>query len=234
MSRSSTGVESALCSRGEGVRQFTVVLSHWHLDHVAGTAAFCDSGVIACARTAQLLAESRGAIESGSLEGPPAINPLVLPTVTFRDRLELEIGELQLELIHTNIHSDDATVVWWPEQDLLLCGDTMEDTVTYVDEPASLAVHRSNLETLRELGPKLILPNHGAPDVIAGGGYSDGLIAATQQYIDFLLRARSDATLAQLTLRDVMAALDNEDVHYYAPYEDVHRSNMAALQRAPA
>src|ERR1700704_1831395 len=84
---------------GEGVRQFTVVLSHWHLDHVAGTAAFCDSGVIACARTAQLLAESRGAIESGSLEGPPAINPLVLPTVIFRDRLELEIGELQLELI---------------------------------------------------------------------------------------------------------------------------------------
>src|ERR671937_2532581 len=25
---------------GEGVERFTVVLSHWHLDHIAGTAAF--------------------------------------------------------------------------------------------------------------------------------------------------------------------------------------------------
>ena len=27
----------------DGARTFTVVLSHWHLDHVAGTAAFADS-----------------------------------------------------------------------------------------------------------------------------------------------------------------------------------------------
>ena len=83
---------------GEGVRSFTVVLSHRHLDHVAGTAAFGDSEVISCERTAELLARSREAIETGSLEGPPAIDPLVLPTTTFRDRLELEIGELSLEL----------------------------------------------------------------------------------------------------------------------------------------
>lgn len=26
----------------QGVRSFTIVLSHWHLDHVAGTAVFAD------------------------------------------------------------------------------------------------------------------------------------------------------------------------------------------------
>ncbi len=216
---------------GAGARTFTVVLSHWHLDHVAGTEAFSDCEIIACERTAELLVGSREAIESGSLEGPPAIAPLVLPTTTFAGRLGLELGELQLELLHTAIHSDDATVIWWPERELLLCGDTMEDTVTYVDAPASLSIHRANLETLSGLQPRRILPNHGSPEIIAAGGYSDGLITATEQYIDFLLDVREHPSLAQLTLREVVAAVGNEDVHYYAPYERVHRNNVDAVSR---
>ena len=215
----------------DGVRSFTVVLSHWHLDHVAGTCAFADCEVVASERTAELLAASRGAIESGSLEGPPAIDPLMLPTITFGDRLELELGELRLELLHTDIHSDDATVVWWPEHRLLLAGDTVEDTVTYVDDPAKLPIHRANLETLRRLRPKRILPNHGDPGVIATGGYSDGLIAATEAYIDFLLRTRRDPALAKLTLRELVHRLDNRDMHYYEPYERVHSNNLDLVAR---
>ncbi|HEY1591586.1 MAG TPA: MBL fold metallo-hydrolase, partial [Solirubrobacteraceae bacterium] len=40
----------------EGVRRFTVVLSHWHLDHIAGNAVFEDSEIIASERTSELLA----------------------------------------------------------------------------------------------------------------------------------------------------------------------------------
>ncbi|MGZ4335449.1 MAG: MBL fold metallo-hydrolase [Gaiellaceae bacterium] len=217
----------------DGVRSFTVVLSRWHLDHVAGTCAFADCEVIASARTAELLAGSRSAIESGSLAGPPAIDPLMLPTSTFGDRLELEVGELRLELLHTDIHSDDATVVWWPERGLLLAGDTLEDTVTYVDEPARLPIHRENLETLRRLRPQRILPNHGDPAVIAAGGYSDGLIAATEAYIDFLLRTRSEPPLAKLTLRELVNQFANSDVNYYEPYERVHSNNLAVVAGEP-
>ena len=216
---------------GEGARTFTVVLSHWHLDHVAGTAAFGDCEVIGCERTAELLTRFREAIERGSLEGPPAIAPLLLPTTTFRDRLELEIGEFHLELLHTDIHSDDACILWWPERELLLCGDALEDTVTYVDEPADLPRHRANLDTLRSLRSRRILPNHGAPDVIASGGYSDGLITATEQYIDFLLRCRSEPEITELTLRDVLDVLSNDDVHYYVEYEGVHRANVDKVLR---
>jgi cyclase len=96
----------------EGVRTFTVVLSHWHLDHVAGTAAFPDAvEVVACARTAEILREHRGAIEAGTLEGPPAIDPLVLPTRTFTDQLTLTVGALRVELLQVDIHSDDGVVV---------------------------------------------------------------------------------------------------------------------------
>jgi cyclase len=207
-----------------GVRDFTVLMSHWHLDHVAGTEAFADCEVIACERTAEVLTELRGAIERGSLEGPPVIDPLVLPTSTFGDRGSVAIGEIELELLHTEIHSDDAVVVWWPEARILLCGDTLEDTVTYVDEPAQLAVHRQNLELLRGLGADRILPNHGDPDVIARGGYSDGLIGATQRYIDLLLNA------PPLSLREVVDRLGSDDVHYYEPYERVHRRNVELVR----
>jgi len=208
----------------EGIRELTVVLSHWHLDHIAGTEAFSDCEVIACERTAEVLNEHRAAIESASLEGPPAIDPLVLPTSTFGGRQALAVGDIRLELLHTEIHSDDAVVVWWPDERLLLCGDTLEDTVTYVDEPARLPAHRQNLEQLRELAPAQILPNHGDPGVIVAGGYSDGLIGATQRYIDLLLDA------PPLSLRDVVDMLGSEDVHYYQPYERVHRHNVELVR----
>ena len=69
--------------------RFIVVLSHWHLDHIAGTAAFADSEVIANERTAELMERNQAAIEAGSHEGPPAIDPLVLPTRVFAGRERL-------------------------------------------------------------------------------------------------------------------------------------------------
>src|SRR5262245_46061821 len=126
---------------GEGVDTLTVVLRHWHLDHVAGTEVFADREVVSSGRTAELLRRNATAIQGGQLEGPPPIDPLIQPTRTYSDRLELEVGETRIELIHVNIHSDDATVLWLPETGTLLCGDTMEDTVTYVDEPENFDAH---------------------------------------------------------------------------------------------
>ena len=51
----------------EGARRFTVVLSHWHLDHVAGTEVFQDSEVISSERTAEhLTAQAGGDRERGA------------------------------------------------------------------------------------------------------------------------------------------------------------------------
>ena len=214
----------------EGVREFRVVLSHWHLDHVAGTAAFRDCEVISSERTATLLTHFKPAIERGEHQGPPPIDPLVLPTSVFADRMRLSVGGEPLELIHTNIHSDDATLIWLPERKLLLCGDAMEDTVTYVDEPRNLDLHLANLDRLRELAPDHILPNHGDPQLIAAGGYSSELIGATQRYIRALQRCRTDARLRALSLRELLAGpLEASVLHYYAPYEAVHRRNLETV-----
>jgi len=216
-----------------GITDLTVVLSHWHLDHIAGAGAFSDCKVIATERTAEHLAAKREAIESGRLSGPPPIAPVVMPTQTFGERLSLSVGSREIELIHVNVHSDDAAVLWLPEDRILLAGDTLEDTVTFVDEPDSLQAHLDDLDRLAKLRPERILPAHGDPAVIEAGGYPPGFIQATQAYIRRLMESRGDERLRALPLREFVAdELAEGQLVFHEPYETVHRDNMAKVTAA--
>jgi glyoxylase-like metal-dependent hydrolase (beta-lactamase superfamily II) len=57
--------------RSRGAARIAVVLSHWHLDHVAGNAAFSGCEIVASARTAEMLAARREAIEAAPSRGRP-------------------------------------------------------------------------------------------------------------------------------------------------------------------
>jgi cyclase len=217
-------------AREAGVTKFTVLLSHWHLDHVAGTAAFADCEILATQRTADHLRRRQPAIETGTYEGPPAISPLVLPTRVFSGSLAFDLGDIRLEFIEANIHSDDAAVIWWPGERLLLAGDTMEDTCTYVMEPDNLPIHLADLERLDALAPARILPNHGDPDMIAAGGYNRGFNRATQQYVRALIRCKADAELREMPLKElIQGPINNGWVTYFEPYEQVHRENLETV-----
>ena len=210
-----------------GVTRFTVVLSHWHLDHIAGTEAFADSTIIANRRTTDHMTRHRAAIEAGTCHGAPSINPLVMPTRIFEGRAHVHIGRLHIDLIEANIHSDDATVVWWAAQRLLLAGDTMEDCVTYVAEPQGLDTHLAEFARLAGLNPAQILPNHGAPDIIAAGGYNPALNAATQDYIRVLQRCRTDINLRDTPLPVLIAdPLAAGTLLWFEPYAAVHAQNI--------
>jgi len=57
-----------------------------------------------------------------------------------------------------------------------------------------------------------------------------GLIAATIAYVETLLRCRSEGDLAQRDLRGFApAAFATGAISYFAPYEEVHRRNVAAV-----
>jgi len=209
------------------------VLSHWHLDHIVGNAVFDDVEMIANSRTLEHLREHAEAIEAGTSSGPPPISPLVLPGTTFDDRLRLEVGKLRVELLHLNVHSDDATVAHLPENGLLLAGDTLEDSVTYVNDPQDFEAHLAGMERLEQLAVTRILPNHGDPDVIASGGYGPSLIDATRRYVRDLMRCTGDPALREAGLREFIASqLEDGAMTYFAPYEDVHRQNVGRAAEA--
>ena len=216
-----------------GVKNFTVVLSHWHLDHVAGTEAFADCRIISNKRTLDHLTQRKSAIESGEYSGPPVINPLILPNETFEGRMQVQVGKLTIELIEANIHSDDATVLWLASERILLAGDTLEDTVTYVGEPENFDIHLADLDRLWALNPERILPNHGDPEIIALGGYEKTFIRANQQYIRMLKRCVAEPDLRGKPLRDIITGpLEAGWVNLFEPYEAIHRQNIDVVLAA--
>ncbi|PDT82581.1 MBL fold metallo-hydrolase [Sinorhizobium sp. BJ1] len=211
---------------GLGATSFRVVLSHWHNDHVAGNAVFADCEIIALKLTADLLHANR---EELATRVPPII-PLVMPSRLFETRLDLEIGSRRVELHHFDIHSADGNVLWLPDERILLAGDTLEDTVTYVSEAENTAKHIRELGRLATWPIDRILPNHGDPDRIATGGYEASLIDANRRYLEQLIDAVKQDRVAIEPLKDFIAQdLAAGAVSYFEPYEAVHRKNIAAL-----
>ena len=77
-------IRAALEERG--ATRLRVLLSHWHLDHVAGNEAFADCEIIAHAWTLEELAARRAAIEDGDARGPAADQPAGAPADDVRGR----------------------------------------------------------------------------------------------------------------------------------------------------
>lgn len=210
-----------------GVSSIRVVLSHWHSDHVAGNEVFADCEIIALEATAKALEDNRLELET---RGPP-ISPVVMPTRVFAERLAFDFGHRSVELLHFDIHSADGCVLWLPDEGILLAGDTLEDTITYIAEPEHLKTHIRELTRLAELPIKHILPDHGAPEIIAAGGYDTGLIEANRSYLLRLIEHLDDPSIDALPLNAFVAEdIADGRIRYFAAYEKVHRGNIAALR----
>lgn len=215
---------------GLGVTRIRVVLSHWHTDHIAGNAGFIDCPILSNKLTRNTLIEKRKVLA----EKDPPINPVVMPTETFEGETVLEVGDITVKLMQFDIHSADGTVLLLPNVGVLLAGDTLEDTVTYISEPEHTARHIAELDRLAALEFTRILPNHGDEQVIASGGYPPSLVTATRDYLDRLLARLDDPALAEESLQSFIAPeLAAGTLTYFAPYEAVHKQNIAVLKGAP-
>ena len=208
-----------------GVTSIRVVLSHWHDDHIAGNDVFADCEIIALRQTAEALSKHRTEIETGT----PPISPLIMPNRLFEGQLDLVVGATNIELHHFNIHSADGNVLWLPESEVLLAGDTLEDTVTYIAEPAHIATHIRELKRLQTWPIQHILPNHGDERKIATGGYEPSLIAANKSYLERIMAA--SGRLLSVSLKEFVGAeIGSGSIIYFEPYEEIHRINLGLLQ----
>lgn len=208
-----------------GVTSIRVVLSHWHVDHVAGNAAFADCEIIALQATADLLAANK---EKLAAREPP-VSPVVMPNRRFERELALRVGSRRVQLHHFEIHSADGNVLWLPDERILLAGDTVEDTVTYISEPARIATHIAELERLRRLPIARILPSHGDAGRIASGGYEPSLIDANRHYLQEILNPaarKSAGSLKAFAAEDLATGA----ILYFEPYEAIHSKNVAAVE----
>jgi len=214
-----------------GIKHFTVAHSHWHLDHIAGDAVYADSDIVATTLTREALEKQKADIESGKLWGPPPINPTGIPNITFDDRLDMYVGDVKLELHRINIHSADSCVIYIPKDKILLAGDTLEDSLTYMIEVENLAEHIGNLKRMREWDVSKIFPNHGDPQIIMNGGYDKTFVDATVAYVTRMLTKAHDADYLNGTMEDYIGDLAAKGwIHPFEPYRDVHSQNLKLVQ----
>jgi glyoxylase-like metal-dependent hydrolase (beta-lactamase superfamily II) len=215
-----------------GINRFTVANSHWHLDHVGGNAVWADVDRISTQRAIQLLTVKKVAIEAGTEWGPPAVKPLVIPNIGITAETNYYVGDIRVELRPVHIHSEDGLVIYLPRDRILLAGDTLEDTVTFVSEPEHLAESYKNLQKLKYWNIDRIFPNHGNPDVISQGGYGATLIDATTDYLRKLILRSHDADYLNGTLEDYVGdSVKKGWVSIWWAYREAHATNLKRVSK---
>ncbi|MCQ8774743.1 MBL fold metallo-hydrolase [Streptomyces telluris] len=140
-----------------------VVNTHSHGDHTFGNYLFADDAVVVSHERTRTEMADIGLHLTGLWPevcwGDVSVE---LPTLTFRDRLTLHIGDVTAELLHPGIgHTTNDTVVWLPEQRVLFTGDLVMSGATPFCLMGSVSGSLAVTEQLRALDPVTVVAGHG-------------------------------------------------------------------------
>jgi glyoxylase-like metal-dependent hydrolase (beta-lactamase superfamily II) len=129
-----------------------VIYSHHHSDHITGGSIFADQATFVSH------ASARAPIADAADSSTP------VPTLTFTDRMFIDIGGKHVELIYTGKnHSDNSLVVLLPQNKLLFAVDFIPvETVAYrtmrSDYPDDWI---ESLRRIEQLDFERLVPGHG-------------------------------------------------------------------------
>jgi cyclase len=76
------------------IKKFTVVLSHWHLDHIAGNAVFADCAIVATSLTRDAMLERKADIEAGDVWGHIEVGNLVEHVENLREMQGWDVAKI--------------------------------------------------------------------------------------------------------------------------------------------
>lgn len=95
---------------------------------------------------------------------------VTLPTETFEDRYDIELGGVKIEVLHLGpAHSPGDISVWLPEEKLVIAGDmAFHERMLPIFEDTDTAGWLETWETAFEpLGAVYVIPGHGHPTNMA-------------------------------------------------------------------
>src|SRR3954464_166973 len=168
-----------------------VVLTHYHAVRVLGASGFNPQQIIASQDTYDLIVE-RGEQDKASEIGrfprlfrdvesvPPG---MTWPTITFNKKMTLWLGKLEVQLLQLGRgHTKGDTVVWLPQDRVLLSGDLVEFDATPYAGDAYFKDWPQTLENVAALKPLALIPGRGPAlvgeeQVAAGLRATGGFIA---------------------------------------------------------
>ena len=174
-----------------------LVLSHYHAVRVLGASAV-DAEVIVAHENTRALVEERGKQDWASefarmprlAEAADSVPGLTWPTLTFSDRLTIDLGGDRGDLVlqyHGRGHTEGDIVAWLPRQRILFAGDLVEaEAALYTGDAFHREWTTSTLDRLAALGAQQLVGGRG--DVSKGREQVDAAIAKTRGFLDTMLR----------------------------------------------
>jgi glyoxylase-like metal-dependent hydrolase (beta-lactamase superfamily II) len=192
-----------------------LVLSHYHAVRVLGASAFDADVIVAHEKTREWIAE-RGNEDWESEYGrmprlfkePDSIPGLTWPTLTFSDRLTIDLGGDRGELVLQYCgrgHTEGDIVAWLPRQRILFAGDLVEARAAlYTGDAFHREWSTSTLDAVTALGAGHLVGGRGA--VVHGRDAVLVAIAQSRGFLTALIAEVSRVQDAGGTLKDAFAA----------------------------
>jgi glyoxylase-like metal-dependent hydrolase (beta-lactamase superfamily II) len=187
-----------------------VVLTHYHAVRVLGAAAYGAQQILASEDTRDLIVE-RGEADKASeigrfprlfrdVESVPA--GLTWPTMTFRGRMSVWLGGLEVQLLQLGRgHTKGDTVIWLPEERTLFSGDLVEFDATPYAGDAYFQDWPATLERIAALEPRALVPGRGA--ALVGAEQVARGLAGTRDFVAELYASVKAGAAAGKDLRAV-------------------------------
>lgn len=191
-----------------------LVLSHYHAVRVLGASAFGADVIVAHDNTRALIAE-RGRQDWESELGrmprlfrdPDSIPGLTWPTLTFSDRLTIQLGGDRGELVLAYCgrgHTEGDIVAWLPKQRILFAGDLVEaQAALYTGDAFHSEWAAGTLDAVAALGANALIGGRGA---VALGRDVDAAIAQTRDFLVTMRTQVGSIRAAGGTLKEAFAA----------------------------
>ncbi|MCC6227170.1 MAG: MBL fold metallo-hydrolase [Microthrixaceae bacterium] len=131
------------------------------------------------------------------------------PDELYRDRLDLDIGGVELTLRHDRGETDDGTWVWLADRKVLCTGDLFIWASPNCGNPQKVqrypAEWAAALRSMVALGPELLLPGHGLP--IAGRDRIATVLAETAELLESLVDQTLELMNAGARLDEIVHAV---------------------------
>ena len=214
-----------------------VIFTQGHVDHVGGADHFREAGTelvaqagnaahqaddarIAAFRArrsafafADAIAAANRAVRTAA-PGAPSGQARPEPTMTFRDRLKLDVGGLQLELLATpGGETLDSLVIWLPQHGICLTGNLMSALYGHFPNLVTVRGDRyrdplrfvESVERVLALDAELLLPGHHGP--VEGAGLVRSSLERVRDAVLYVHDETVKAMNAGRSVWDVMREL---------------------------
>ncbi|MDF1763235.1 MAG: hypothetical protein P1U57_07490 [Oleibacter sp.] len=214
------------------ISKFTLVNSHWHEDHIAENHVYADGPIIAHEDTRALMIKHRDSLQTGAHNGVPAF-PVVLPTICFRNRLDIWCGSIKIELHQFAIHELGHIAAYLPDQKILIVSDMLEDPIWFFSfDVADADTQIAELQRMSGMQLDHIFPVHGDLDTIRNGGYDGSLIQHNADYLTQMMAKKDSSDFRQMKVEQfIQQALDIGELHWWEPYRQVHTVNIKTIEK---